>query len=580
MSSSCSALLRRSSRLIHIHHRRCKLSTAPESSTHFHNTYSDGSVKARWIAAGIVSSSALALSLYSYSLTSPSIAFADSSAPPPTTALPQFTLHNQNNYESKFLFGEAYRRKIFFNYERRIRMRSPPEKVFEYFASVRANDGEIFMTPADLMRALVPVFPPSESHLVRDGYLRGERSPGELRCAPSQFFMLFDTNSDGLISFKEYLFFVTLLSIPETSFSVAFKMFDIDCDGKTMKKVPRAELEQQHQFRKIDVEQVAEPGKKGWMEEFLKEMRASREGCASPTQSTTDAQQFQPPHVYAEQQGSGFERPPWPSARSSGVSRTSTAPPRLALHPRPKVRGEIDREEFKKVMTLMRAHNRQGAAHSDGLRAGHKLAGSIENGGLLEYFFGEDGKQRLQHDKFVHFFKRLHDEMVTLEFAHYDYKLRGTISAKDFALSMVASADLKHLNKLLDRVDDLDNLPHFGDIRITFEEFRDFAELRRKLQHFSLALFSFGQINGLLTRKDFQRAAGQVCGVSLTDNLIEIIFHVFDTNQDGNLSWREFVRVLHKRERDIGQPTEAGILSFLSCCWHCRNAHSSAGLLS
>ncbi|GMQ02994.1 hypothetical protein CsSME_00048978 [Camellia sinensis var. sinensis] len=59
------------------------------------------------------------------------------------------------------------------------------------------------MTPSDLMRAVVPVFPPSESNLVRDGYLRGERSPGELRCAPSEFFMLFDTNNDGLISFKD-----------------------------------------------------------------------------------------------------------------------------------------------------------------------------------------------------------------------------------------------------------------------------------------------------------------------------------------------------------------------------------------
>ncbi|KAL0330567.1 UNVERIFIED_CONTAM: Calcium uptake protein, mitochondrial, partial [Sesamum radiatum] len=49
---------------------------------------------------------------------------------------------------------------------------------------------------------------------------------------------------------------------------------------------------------------------------------------------------------------------------------------------------EIDRDEFKKVMNLMRAHNRQGAVHSDGLRAGHKLGGSVENGGLLEYFFG------------------------------------------------------------------------------------------------------------------------------------------------------------------------------------------------
>ncbi|KAL6523887.1 hypothetical protein OROMI_030982 [Orobanche minor] len=476
--------LRRSSPLTHrfpavqrIHSRQFSAAPPPpESAARFHRTSHDnGKTNIRgWISAGIISSSTLALSLYCFSSTSLDsryLSFADCSAPASATAISAPALHNRNN-ESKFLFGESYRRKIFFNYEKRIRMRSPPEKVFEYFASVRADDGEVFMTPADLMRALVPVFPPSESLIVRDGYLRGERTPGELRCPPSQFFMLFDINNDGLISFKEYLFFVTLLSIPESSFSVAFKMFDLDCNG------------------------------------------------------------------------------------------------------------EIDREEFKKVITLMRAHNRQGAVHSDGFRAGHKLGGSIENGGLLEYFFESDGKNLLRHDKFVQFLRDLHHEMVRLEFAHYDYKLRGSISAKDFALSVVASADLKHLNKLLDRVDDLDNQPHLLNIRITPEEFLDFAELRRKLQPFSLALFSFGQINGLLTRKDLQRAADQVCGISLTDNVLDLIFHVFDTNRDGNLSPDEFVRVLHKRERDIAHPTEAGILSFLSCCWRCSNAHAISRLLS
>lgn len=101
-------------------------------------------------------------------------------------------------------------------------------------------------------------------------------------------------------------------------------------------------------------------------------------------------------------------------------------------------------------------------------------------------------------------------QILQLEFAHYDYKNRGTISAKDFALSMVASADLKHLNKLLDRVDELDNAQQRSAIRITQEEFKSFAELRRKLQPFSLALFSYGKVNGLLTRKDFKRAASQV----------------------------------------------------------------------
>ncbi|KAG7973312.1 hypothetical protein I3843_07G221000 [Carya illinoinensis] len=346
---------------------------------------------------------------------------------------------------SYYLFGDAFRRKIFFNYEKRLRLRSPPEKVFEYFASFRSLEGESFMKPADLMRAIVPVFPPSESNLVREGYLKGERSPGELRCDTSDFFMLFDVDNDGLISFKEYIFFVTILSIPESSFSVAFKMFDIDNNG------------------------------------------------------------------------------------------------------------EVDKEEFKKVMAMMRSHNRQGAQHRDGHRTGLKFTGSVENGGLVEYFFGKHGNERLQHDKFFQFLRDLHDEILKLEFAHYDYKLRGTISAKDFALSMVASADLSHIGRLLDRVDELSNVPQLRDTRITFEEFKNFAELRQKLKPFSLALFTFGEVNGLLRRNDFQRAASHVCDVRLSDNVVEIIFQVFDTNGDGSLSYDEFVRVLYNRERDIAQ---------------------------
>ena len=361
----------------------------------------------------------------------------------------------QQNYEnkSKFLFNDGYRRRVFFNYEKRIRLQSPPEKVFEYFASIRTPSGEVFMTPADLMRAVVPVFPPSESSRVREGSLRGEQVPGALECDPSKFFMLFDTNNDGLISFSEYIFFVTLLSIPEYNFSVAFKMFDINSNG------------------------------------------------------------------------------------------------------------EIDKEEFKKVMTLMRLQNRQGANHRDGKRLGMKT--SIENGGLLEYFFGKDGKTCLQHEKFVQFLSQLHDEILRLEFSHYDYSKKGTISAKDFALSLVASADINHISKLLDRVDELDNNPTIRDKRITFEEFKDFAELRKKLQSFSLALFSYGKVNGVLAKKDFQRAASQVCGIFVTDNVVDIIFHVFDANRDGSLSASEFIRVIQRREGSSSCLNFGGLIS----CW-------------
>lgn len=51
--------------------------------------------------------------------------------------------------------------------------------------------------------------------------------------------------------------------------------------------------------------------------------------------------------------------------------------------------------------------------------------------------------------------------------------------------------------------------------------------------------------------------------------MVDITFHVFDSNRDGNLSANEFIRVLHKRERDIARPVESGLLGFLSCCLNC-----------
>lgn len=71
-----------------------------------------------------------------------------------------------------------------------------------------------------------------------------------------------------------------------------------------------------------------------------------------------------------------------------------------------------------------------------------------------------------------------------------------------------------------------------------------------------------------------------MCGISLTNNLVDIIFHVFDANRDGNLSANEFLRVLQKRQRDIAQPMESGFFAFLSCCRDCASDCSLSRLFS
>lgn len=73
---------------------------------------------------------------------------------------------------------------------------------------------------------------------------------------------------------------------------------------------------------------------------------------------------------------------------------------------------EIDMEEFKKVMALMRSHNRQGAQHRNGHRSRLIFDGCVENGGLVEYFFGKDGNAGLRLEKFVQFMKDLQIEVT------------------------------------------------------------------------------------------------------------------------------------------------------------------------
>jgi len=55
---------------------------------------------------------------------------------------------------------------------------------------------------------------------------------------------------------------------------------------------------------------------------------------------------------------------------------------------------------------------------------------------------------------------------------------------------------------------------------------------------------------------------------------VELIFHVFDLNQDGNLSAEEFVRVLRRREKDIAMPEGDGLMGLLSCYHNCGNKYT------
>ena len=46
------------------------------------------------------------------------------------------------------------------------------------------------------------------------------------------FFDLVDVNGDGLVSFAEYIFFITILSFAPEELEIAFRLYDVDGSGE------------------------------------------------------------------------------------------------------------------------------------------------------------------------------------------------------------------------------------------------------------------------------------------------------------------------------------------------------------
>lgn len=109
---------------------------------------------------------------------------------------------------------------------------SAPEKIFEYFASVskgKLADKEWFMTPADFVRAITPYNYKQGADVGTKGSKFNENP--KLNEPLLKILKSIDQDDDGLISFSEFIFFSTLLSIPPKYFRVAFDLFDEDGNG-------------------------------------------------------------------------------------------------------------------------------------------------------------------------------------------------------------------------------------------------------------------------------------------------------------------------------------------------------------
>eukprot|EP00835_Amoeboradix_gromovi_P001730 NODE_85_length_22318_cov_0.288492.p8 type:complete len:277 gc:universal NODE_85_length_22318_cov_0.288492:12332-13162(+) len=112
--------------------------------------------------------------------------------------------------------SDSYREQLLGNYENRVRAYSHPYKVFQYFASINNE----FMSMQDFVRSLIPYN--SKDHVTRLAHIEIPKNSS---------LVLADLNRDGKIGFDEYLFYLSLLTIPMRSLKSAFNLFDTNSSG-------------------------------------------------------------------------------------------------------------------------------------------------------------------------------------------------------------------------------------------------------------------------------------------------------------------------------------------------------------
>ncbi|KRG03375.1 calcium uptake protein 1 homolog, mitochondrial isoform X2 [Drosophila mojavensis] len=360
----------------------------------------------------------------------------------------------------------GFRERKIIEYENRIRQFSTPDKIFRYFATVRLQDATqtiVCMTPEDFLRSIYPGIKQPDG-LGLDQYRRYDpKSVGEqLNLQLEKNSIFYKLGSYGLITFSDYIFLLTVLSISRRHFEIAFRMFDLNGDG------------------------------------------------------------------------------------------------------------DVDCEEFEMVATLVRQQTSMGTRHRDHANTGNTFK-SLKgvNSALITYFFGPNMDEKLTIEKFLDFQEQLQREILSLEFERKEPNADGNITEADFAELLLAYAGYppKKKQKKLKRVK-----RRFRDHGrgISKQDYLDFFHFLNNINDVDTALTFYHIAGASIDQQTLQHVAKTVAMVNLTDHVVDVVFTIFDENNDNQLSNKEFISVMKNRvQRGLEKPKDTGFLKMVRSVFKC-----------
>jgi Ca2+-binding EF-hand superfamily protein len=234
--------------------------------------------------------------------------------------------------------------------------------------------------------------------------------------------------------------------------------------------------------------------------------------------------------------------------------------------------GTFDFDEFAKLRNLIRTQTSIGQRHRD-----HSTTGNIlrETSIVNQYFFGENLDQLLTIDKFLQFYEQLQTEILQLEF-HRSAKCpydKTRMTELDFATLLLTYSSLseKRIKKMLKRIKKAYPInDKTKSIGISFNDYQNFCHLLRNIHDIDVALTFYHIVGGAIDKQIFHHVAKTVNHIELDSHLIDVVFTLFDENEDQLLSYVEFVQLMKNRlERGLTRPKDTAFMKLFSTMVTC-----------
>lgn len=175
---------------------------------------------------------------------------------------------------------------------------------------------------------------------------------------------------------------------------------------------------------------------------------------------------------------------------------------------------------------------------------------------LMTHLFGRYRDSPLTYGEFIEFMQNVQTEALDVEFRTYSMGL-PSITPEDFAKIILRHTKLSSTDRE-NRVNHL-RAKLSDPVPITFEDFKKFFTFLNCLDDFSMAMKLYTIAERPISLPEFGRAVKACTGFEMSSSLLRTVFALFDTDDDGRLSYREFIQIMRDRYARRSQDSETSV---------------------